>query len=130
MALITLAAAMVCMPGVKPVTIEATLLAPITVPPAASIKPYRSALVAGEYTVNKVISGKDPEIKKGGKIRVFRWGILEAKPTALATLKKGAKVKLTVRPLSGWTEMEREYQVDNLEMDLKLSYYVEVVKKK
>jgi hypothetical protein len=82
--------------------------------------------VAGEYTVQRVLKGSDPELKKGAKIRIFRWGIREAKPTALAKTKKGQKVKLTLGRLSGWEEMEREYQVDDLDVDLAATYFVEV----
>lgn len=108
------------------VTADLKLLATSKVPLAARIKPYRNALVAQEYLVLKVIKGKALDFKPNTKIRVFRWGVLDEKPTAVGKAKKGDKLRLTVSPLNGWTQMEREFQVDELDGDLSITYYVEV----
>ena len=111
-----------------PVVVDAQLLVHSKVPSPAGIKPYRSALVAGEYLVKKVVKGRDAELKPGAKIRVFRWGILDAKATGLGKVKKGSTVRLSLSRLAGWTQMEREYQVDDLESDLAITYYVDAAK--
>ena len=131
MALTTLLSAVVALQAPSaPVTADLVLVAATPVPTAASIRPYRSALVAHEYQVKSIVKGSNPDVKAGSKIRIFRWGILEAKPTKLAKAKKGDKVRLTVKPLAGWIQMEREYQVDKLESDLAITYFVEVGKPK
>jgi hypothetical protein len=131
-ALTTTLAALIALqaPAAAPVVADLELVASTPVPSATRIKPYRSALVAQEYVVRKVVKGKDADVKPKAKIRVFRWGILETKPTSIAKAKKGDKVRLTLKRLSGWVEMEREYQVDELDSDLAITYYVEVGKPK
>lgn len=130
MALTTLLSAFVAFQAPVAVTADLQLVATTPIPTAAKIRPYRSALVAQEYTVKTIVKGKDADVKAGSKIRVLRWGLIDAKPTKVAKAKKGDKVRLTFKRLAGWTEMEREFQVDNLESDLSVTYFVEVGKPK
>ncbi|MGV3614957.1 MAG: hypothetical protein ACO1SV_06440 [Fimbriimonas sp.] len=131
MALTTLLSAVVALQAPStPVTADLVLLATSPTPDVAKIRPYRSALVAQEYQVKTIVSGKNPDVKAGSKIRLFRWGLMDGKPTKVGKAKKGDKVRLTFKPLAGWTQMEREFQVDTLESDLAITYFVEVGKPK
>lgn len=123
-ALLSMVALFQASPG--SVTADLKLLGTSKVPVAAKIQPYRNALVAQEYLVVKVVKGALPGVKPNEKIRIFRWGLLDAKPTAVAKAKKGDNVRLAFAPLEGWTQMEREFQVDELPGNLAISYYVEV----
>lgn len=131
MALTTLFTAFVALQApAATVTADLELLATTPVPAAVKIRPYRSALVAQEYKVKAIVKGQDSDVKVGEKIRVLRWGLIETKPTKIAKAKKGDKVRITFKKLAGWLQMEREFQVDNLESDLAVTYFVEVGKPK
>ena len=131
MALTTILSAVVALQApTAPVTVDLELIAMTKAPVPASIKPYRNALIAQEYKVKTVVKGKDADIKAGEKIRVLRWGILSGKLTSVAKAKKGDKIRLTIKRLAGWVDMEREYQVDTLESDLAMTYFVDTGKPK
>ena len=114
---------------IKPtVTIVATLKASSKVPDPKAIAPYKNALVSGDYTVTKIVSGKDSNVKLSQVVRVFRLGIAKGALTGLSKVKKGSKVTLALKPLNDWPEMQREFQTDELPVTDSTFYFVEVPK--
>lgn len=110
------------------VTVVATLKASSKIPAPKTIAPYKNALISGDYTVVKLVSGKDPHVKVGQVVRVFRWGIRKGAVTALGKLKKGAQATLALKPLNDLPEMQREFQADDLPVSDSTFYFVEVQK--
>ena len=110
----------------KTVTVNAELGAFTPVPELERIAPYRSALVAEEYTITSITSGRMSAIKPGLKIRVFRWGLLAGKKTDVASIKTGDKAQLVIQPLSADPKYEKEFQVDTLDGDISAVYFVDV----
>lgn len=110
------------------ITVEGELESFTDVPDPARIKPYRNALIAQEYVVRNILSGHTADVAKGTRIRVFRWGVLDGEPTGLTKQKKGDVVKMTLIKLAGNLKYEREYQVDDLDTDVTMSYYVDETK--
>ena len=113
----------------KTVTIHAELGAFTPVPELDRIAPYRSALVAEEYTILSISSGRMSALKPGMKIRVFRWGLLAAKKTDVAGIKTGDKADMVIQPLSADPKFEKEFQVDTLDGDISALYFVDVTPK-
>ncbi len=114
---------------VKPtVTIACTLKASTKVPAPNAIAPYKNALVSADYKVDKIVSGKDSHIKVGQIVRIFRWGVFKGKATNLSKVRKGSQSTLALRPLNDWTEMQREFQADDLPVNDSTYYFVEVTK--
>ncbi len=109
----------------KTVTVEAQLTALTPVPELDRIAPYRSALVAEEYTIVEITKGRMSALKSGMKVRIFRWGLLAGKKTDVATAKVGDKATMLIQPLSADSKYEKEFQVDNLDNDISALYFVE-----
>jgi hypothetical protein len=107
------------------VTLDAELIAFTPVPDPARIKPYRNALLAHEYRVLSLKEGRTKALKPGAKVRVFRYGVWDGKRTGIESLIPGDKVRMTIKPLSSDPVLEREYQIDDLNIDVSATYYVE-----
>ena len=110
----------------KTVTINAELGALTPVPELDRIAPYRTALVAEEYTITSIQSGRMSALKPGMKIRVFRFGLIAGKKTDVANAKTGDKAQMVIQPLSSDPKFEKEFQVDNLDGDISALYFVDV----
>jgi len=110
----------------RTVTVEADLEAITLVPEPDSIAPNRSALVAEEYTIVTIVSGRMSALKPGLKIRVFRWGIRDGAVTDLAKAKVGDHANMVIQPLSADKKYEKEVQVDTLDSDINALYFVDV----
>ncbi|HYG74960.1 MAG TPA: LamG-like jellyroll fold domain-containing protein [Planctomycetota bacterium] len=98
----------------QPVTrleVEATLVTRSKIPTLAEISPYRSALVACEYKVEKVLSGT----YTGQTIRVINWGLLDSQPTSMQNLKPGERVKMILEPRSAQPQIKAFYCSDELD---------------
>jgi hypothetical protein len=76
-------------------------------PSLDEIAPYRQALAACEYRVDRVVAGA----VTGSTIRVARWVILDGETLTPA---KGASVPLTLEPFSGNGELESIYLSNDL----------------
>jgi hypothetical protein len=106
-------------------TLKLRLGAFTPVPDPARMKPYRQALIAQEYTVLATVRGRLSGVKRGDKIRVFRFGVVEGKKTALKDMKSGDLATVTLELLSADPNLEREYQLDTLDTSYG-AYFVEV----
>jgi len=109
-------------PVVDRITVRGRLAAKSKVPNAADIAPYRDALVVYEYEVDKVVKGE----YDGKKIRVARWGLIDARPTALSRAKPGDRAELVVEPRADHPELDAQVIRDTLEEDFALPLYVDV----
>jgi hypothetical protein len=114
------------LPDTKTVTLDLKLTALTEVPDPARMKPYRSALVAQEYTVTGIVAGHQKGLKPGAKVRIFRYGVFDGKKTDVQNQKKGDSARITVELLSADPVMSREYQLDDLDTDASTTYYVEL----
>lgn len=110
------------------VSVEVELVKFTVVPDPARIKPYRNALVSQEYKILSVTAGHQDGIAPGAKLRVLRWGIKDDAPTDVAKMKEGDRATLVLKKLSTDPNMVNEYQVDDLDYDLSLTYYIEANK--
>ena len=110
----------------KTVTVDAELGAMTAVPELSQIAPYRSALVAEEYTILNIAAGRMSALKTGMKIRIFRWGLKGGDKTDVAKIKTGDKATMTIQPLSADPKYEKEFQVDTLDGDISALYFVDI----
>jgi len=108
------------------VTVEGVLTGITPVPELERIRPYRSALLAEEYKVVRIVSGRMSAIKPGMKIRIFRYGIKAGEKTALQNAKLGDRAKMTIQAYDSDIKFSREFQVDNLDPDISIPLYVDV----
>ena len=94
------------------VEMQAKLIKRTKVPTAESIAPYRRALVACLYEVEKVTSGEC----KDKQVLVAHWAMLDAKPLkSLDGRIEGASVNLVLEPYSAHPELQGERLIDNCE---------------
>jgi len=106
------------------IEVEAVLVAASDIPDPAKIAPYREALVVNEYEVRQVVRSDDawsfnPEIRRGMKIRVAEWGLIDAKPTGVSRLEVGQTRRLALEVLDNHPEAPEEVLVSNsLELNL------------
>jgi hypothetical protein len=107
-------------------TVEAELLATTPVPEIERIRPYRSALLAEEYKVIRVTSGRMSALKPGTKIRIFRYGIRFGEKTAIKDAKVGEKDEILIQSYDSDAKFSREFQVDGLDPDITIPLYVDV----
>jgi len=104
------------------IAVQATLVAQSTLPEPAKIAPYRNALVVNEYRVDKVLEGTyAPQT-----IRVAQWGLIDLQPTAMASQKPGASVKLVLERFSDHDELASELRSDTLEENFDLDLHTDV----
>jgi hypothetical protein len=80
------------------VTVEATLTAMSRVPTLKDLSTYTAGLMAFEWKVDKVVSGKLDD----KSILVYHWSYIDRKPQPAASWKTGEQRKLTLRP---WAEV-------------------------
>jgi len=104
------------------VHLRGTLTAKSRVPRAKDIAPYRDALVVYEYDVTKVLRGK----YAGKRIRVARWGLLNARPAPVSRAKIGEKTDLVVEAFKDHPQLGAEVTSDTLEANFDLERYVDV----
>ena len=101
--------------------VEATLAAATPVPTAKEVEPYRSALLAYEYNVDKIVKG-DAKLKK---VRVFQWGIVDMQPQPITQAKPGLKTRLLMESMNDHPELGAELQRDGLPEDYDTLVFVE-----
>jgi hypothetical protein len=94
-------------PAVPQTRVLATLQRCSRIPSLDEIAPYRQALAACEYRVDRVIAGS----VTGPTIRVARWVILDGETL---TPPKGASVPLTLEPFSANGQLESIYLSNDL----------------
>jgi hypothetical protein len=94
-------------PAVPQTRVLATLQRCSRIPSLDEIAPYRQALAACEYRVDRVIAGT----ATGPTIRVARWVILDGETL---TPPKGASVPLTLEPFSANGQLESIYLSNDL----------------
>ena len=111
---------------VKRTSITAKVLAITTVPDPSKILPYKHAIVTQEVQVVSVDKGALKGIKKGDKLRIARWGILQGQKTDVAKVKVGDVVKLPLEDYKDHPELERQYTVDTLPESFDLPYLLDV----
>ncbi|NQT20996.1 MAG: PKD domain-containing protein, partial [Planctomycetes bacterium] len=109
-------------PAAPRVTVRGKLLAKSDVPTIKDIAPYRDAMVAHEYEVEEVVEGTYAQ----KKIRVARWGLVDARPSAVASEKPGESVALVVEPFADHPQLEAEVLSDTLDEDFDLPLYYEI----
>ena len=107
-------------------TVEGELLAATPIPDIEKIRPYRSALLAEEYKVVRIVSGRASAIKPGMKIRIFRWGIRAGEKTEVKNAKIGDHHDLLIQRYDSDPKFEREFQLDNLDPDISIPLFVDV----
>ena len=109
-------------PTTPRITLRGKLLAKTEVPDLKDIAPYRDALVVHEYEVEKILKGTyAPK-----KIRVARWGLLDARPSAVAREKPGESVALVVEPLKDHPQLEAAVLQNTLDENFDLDLYYDV----
>jgi hypothetical protein len=107
-------------------TVEAELTAITPVPDLERIRPYRSALLAEEYKVIRVVSGRMSALKPGTKIRVLRYGIKAGEKTALKDAKLGDHATMPLQLYDPDSKISREFRVDDLEPDITTPIFVDL----
>jgi hypothetical protein len=107
-------------------TVEGELTAVTPVPDLERIRPYRSALLAEEYKVIRVVSGRMSALKPGTKIRIYRYGIRSGEKTAVKDAKIGDKTQMLIQSYDSDPKFSREFQVDGLDPDITIPLYVDV----
>lgn len=112
-------------PTTKSTVIEAELVDLTEVPDPNSILPYKHALIVHEYKVASIKSGNIEGVTTGAIVRVGRWGIVGGKKTDIATLKKGAKVTLTLERFSDHPSLERQYTINKLPENYDVPYLLD-----
>ena len=110
----------------KQATVEVELLAMTPVPELEKIRPYRSALLAEEYKVVRVVSGRMSSLKPGMKIRIFRYGIRAGDKTELKDTKLGDRSQIPIQSYDSDPKFSREFQVDALDPDISIPLFVDV----
>jgi hypothetical protein len=108
------------------VTVEGELTAYTPVPALDRIRPYRSALLAEEYKVVRIVSGRMSAIKPGMKLRIYRYGIKAGEKTALKNAKVGDHAQMLIQPYDSDVKFSREFRVDDLDPDITIPLYVDV----
>jgi hypothetical protein len=98
----------------KAAVVEAELVGLTAVPDPKDVLPYKHALITHEYKILNVKSGGLDGVQAGTTVRVVRWGIIGGQKTAIASLKKGAKVTMNLEWFKDHKEIEREFTVDKL----------------
>jgi hypothetical protein len=98
-------------PAVPQTRVLATLQRCSRTPTLDEIAPYRQALAACEYRVDRVFSGTPAGTVAGPTIRVARWVILDGETL---TPPKGASVPLALEPFSGNGQLESIYLSNDL----------------
>ncbi|NQT18867.1 MAG: hypothetical protein HQ592_04120, partial [Planctomycetes bacterium] len=104
------------------ITVRGKLAAKSVVPKASEIAPYRDALVVYEYDVEKVLKGKYGR----KKIRVARWGLINARPAPLSRAKLGDTAELLIEPRENHPQLDAEVTRDTLDENFDLPIYVDV----
>jgi hypothetical protein len=104
------------------IEVQAKLVTKSKVPDPGQIAPYRSALIVNEYEVEKVLQGA----YAGKTIRVAQWGMLDLKPTPLASRVPGASVKLVLETFTDHDELVPELISDTLKENFDLVIYTDV----
>jgi hypothetical protein len=108
------------------VTVEGQMTAFTPIPELERIRPYRSALLAEEYKVIRIVSGRNSSIKPGMKIRIFRYGIKAGEKTAVKDAKVGGRATMVIQGYDSDPKFGREFQVNDLEPDITIPQFVEV----
>jgi hypothetical protein len=98
----------------KAATVEAELVGLTAVPEPKDVLPYKHALITHEYKILSVKNGGLDGVQAGTTVRVVRWGIIGGQKTAIATLKKGAKVTMNLEWFKDHREIANEFTVDKL----------------
>jgi len=106
--------------------VEGVLTGITPVPELERIRPYRSALLAEEYKITRIASGRMSAIKPGMKVRIFRYGIKAGVKTALKTAKIGDRAIMLIQAYDSDPKFSREFQVDNLDPDISIPLFVDV----
>lgn len=120
------AAAQVAMKNLPQITVKAKLVAVTPVPTPESIAPYTEALVANDYQVQEIVKNSADwkglaTIAAGKTIRVYQWGIVQKKKTAIADLKAGEVRELTLEAYENHPGKLDEVVTSN-DLDLAASY--------
>ena len=97
-------------PPVPRSVVEARLVRRSGVPTLAEITPYREALFAVEYEVERQLSG--PPV--GDRSRVFQWVILDGLTLPVARAATGDPFRLTLEPFARQPQLESVYLADTL----------------
>lgn len=108
------------------VKVEGEMTASTPVPELERIRPYRSALIAEEYKVVRIVSGRNSSIKPGMKIRIFRYGIKAGEKTAVKDAKVGSHATMLIQGFDSDVKFGREFHVDDLEPDITIPLFVDV----
>ncbi len=111
---------------VKQITVTVKVLAVTATPEPDKILPYKHAIVTQEVEVLSVDKGSLMNIKKGDKLRLARWGILQGQKTEVAKTKVGDKITLPLESYKDHEELERQYTVDTLPESYELPYLLDV----
>lgn len=104
------------------IEVQARLVTKSKLPEPGQMAPYRNALVVNEYEVENVLSGT----YAGKTIRVAQWGMLDLRPTPLATQEPGTSVKLVLERFPDHDELVPEPISDTLEENFDLTLYTDV----
>jgi len=101
------------------VVVTATRTGVTATPDPAALAPYRRALAAHAYTVDRVHAGE----LDAKAIAAAHWTVLDAERTADAAAEAGERVRLTLEPYDAHPQLESErllMELDDLELPLYL----------
>jgi hypothetical protein len=102
--------------------VKAKLISAPAVPPPSSIAPYRRALLAAHYRVEKIIEGK----YAGKEILAARWAILDGRILSREQSREGEKVFLALERFSDHPELEGERLImDSDRYDLPMYFVID-----
>ena len=102
-------------PPIPRVVVEARLAARSRTPTLAEISPYREALFAVDYAVDRQPAG--PPLGKSpltGGLRAIQWAILDGAALAVTRAAPGDRFRLTLEPFARQPQLESVYLADTL----------------
>jgi hypothetical protein len=100
--------------------VEARLVARSRVPTLAEISPYREAVFAVDYRVERTLEG--PPV--AAELRAVQWAILDGTAQPVTRAAAGERLRLTLEPFAAQPQLESVYLADTLEGGRGQPFYV------
>ncbi len=97
-------------PAIPRSVVEARLTARSRTPTLAEISPYREALFAVAYAVDRQLTGPP----MAADLRAVQWAILDGEALAVTRAATGARLRLTLEPFARQPQLESVYLADTL----------------
>ncbi len=100
--------------------VEARLVARSRAPTLAEISPYREAVFAVDYVVERTLEG--PPV--AAELRAVQWAVLDGAAQRVTRAAAGERFRLTLEPFAAQPQLESVYLADTLEGDRGQMFYV------